>query len=114
MDLSDAARSLPTLHGPRVVLRSGRPEGAPALRAVFDAPEVARWWPDATDDDIDERGHHRLVIDPNAANVRAIRAYEKVGFRRVGVLRQYEWHQSQGGWTDGLLMDLLRDELVDG
>ena len=39
----------------------------------------------------DDRGHHRLVIDPNAANARAIHVYEKVGFRRVGVLRQYEW-----------------------
>ena len=30
---------------------------------------------------IDDRGHHRLTIDPAAANERAIRAYEKVGFR---------------------------------
>ena len=62
----------------------------------------------------DDRGHHRLVIDPNAANARAIHVYEKVGFRRVGVLRQYEWHAREGGWTDGLLMDLLRDELTQG
>lgn len=38
----------------------------------------------------DVRGHHRLTIDPAADNRRAIRAYEKVGFRRVGVMRQYE------------------------
>ena len=31
---------------------------------------------------IEERGHHRLTIDPAAANERAIRAYEKAGFRR--------------------------------
>jgi aminoglycoside 6'-N-acetyltransferase len=40
-----------------------------------------------------------LVIDPAADNMAAIRAYEKAGFKPVG-----EWH-------DGLLMDLLADEL---
>jgi aminoglycoside 6'-N-acetyltransferase len=39
---------------------------------------------------IDERGHHRITIDPAVANAAAIRAYEKVGFRPVGVLRRYE------------------------
>lgn len=58
----------------------------------------------------EERGHHRITIDPAADNGRAIRAYEKVGFRRVGVLRQYE-RGADGTWHDGLLMDLLRDEL---
>jgi aminoglycoside 6'-N-acetyltransferase len=37
----------------------------------------------------DERGHHRLTIDPAVDNVRAIRAYER---------------------SDGLLMDLLARE----
>jgi aminoglycoside 6'-N-acetyltransferase len=55
-------------------------------------------------------GHHRLVIDPAADNAAAIRAYEKVGFRRVGVMRQYE-RLPGGDWHDGLLMDLLADEL---
>ena len=56
-------------------------------------------------------GHHRLVIDPAAANGRAIRCYEKVGFRPVGLMRQYE-ADGRGGWRDGLLMDLLRSELT--
>jgi RimJ/RimL family protein N-acetyltransferase len=38
----------------------------------------------------EQRGHHRLVIDPAVANARAIAAYAKVGFRPVGVMRQYE------------------------
>jgi aminoglycoside 6'-N-acetyltransferase len=59
---------------------------------------------------IDERGHHRLTIDPAADNHAAIRAYEKVGFRRVGVMRQYE-RAPDGHWRDGLLMDLLASEL---
>jgi aminoglycoside 6'-N-acetyltransferase len=57
-----------------------------------------------------ERGHHRLTIDPAADNARAIRAYEKAGFRRVGVLRQYE-RGAGGGWHDGLLMELLASDL---
>jgi aminoglycoside 6'-N-acetyltransferase len=66
---------------------------------------VARWL-------FDDRGHHRITIDPAAANARAIRAYEKAGFRPVGVMRRYE-RGADGTWHDGLLMDLLRDELVD-
>ena len=57
------------------------------------------------------RGHHRLTIDPAAANERAIRAYRKVGFRTVGVMRAYE-RGLDGTWHDGLLMDLLAGELT--
>jgi len=59
---------------------------------------------------IHERGHHRLVIDPAAHNTAAIRAYENAGFKPVGVMRQYE-RLPGGEWHDGLLMDLLADEL---
>lgn len=59
---------------------------------------------------IDERGHHRITIDPAAANENAIRAYGRAGFRRVGVMRQYE-RAPDGTWHDGLLMDLLASEL---
>jgi aminoglycoside 6'-N-acetyltransferase len=60
-----------------------------------------------------ERGHHRVIIDPAAHNDRAIRSYAKVGFRPVGVMRQYE-RGPDGQFHDGLLMDLLRDELAEG
>ena len=60
---------------------------------------------------IDDRGHHRLVIDPAADNDYAIRCYEKVGFRRVGVMRKY-WRDPSGVWRDGLLLDLLATELT--
>jgi aminoglycoside 6'-N-acetyltransferase len=59
---------------------------------------------------IDERGHHRLTIDPAAANERAIRCYERVGFRRVGIMRRY-WRDPSGRWQDGLLLDLLSGDL---
>jgi aminoglycoside 6'-N-acetyltransferase len=54
----------------------------------------------------------RLTIDPAADNVPAIRSYTKVGFRPVGVLRRYE-RGPGGDWHDGLLMDLLAEELTD-
>jgi aminoglycoside 6'-N-acetyltransferase len=78
----------------------GRGIGSEALRAA------TRWL-------IEERGHHRLTIDPAAANERAIRAYEAVGFHAVGVMRQYE-RDPEGGWRDGLLMELLAEELRAG
>jgi aminoglycoside 6'-N-acetyltransferase len=58
---------------------------------------------------IDERGHHRVTIDPAASNRAAIRTYEKVGFQRVGVMRRYERDADGGGWHDGLLMELVVD-----
>ena len=58
----------------------------------------------------EEAGHHRLTIDPAADNHAAIRCYAGVGFREVGTLRQYE-RGPDGTWHDGLLMELLRDDL---
>ena len=51
------------------------------------------------------------MIDPAADNQAAIRCYSKVGFRPVGVMRNYE-RGMDGTWHDGLLMDLIADELI--
>jgi aminoglycoside 6'-N-acetyltransferase len=75
----------------------GRGLGTDAIRAV------ARYL-------FDVRGHHRLTIDPSAANERAIRTYERLGFQPVGIMRAYE-RGPDGTFHDGLLLDLLRDEL---
>jgi aminoglycoside 6'-N-acetyltransferase len=56
------------------------------------------------------RGHHRMVIDPAANNLRAIRAYERVGFRQVGVMRQYE-RGPDGTWHDCVMMELLKSDV---
>jgi aminoglycoside 6'-N-acetyltransferase len=171
------AQTLPTLSGPRVTLRPGRPPDAVALHAIMAEPGVARWWgePDPVRVILDElrgtdtsallvividgqvvggiqyheedepmyrhagidiylgdrfqgqgtgpeavgllarfllekRGHHRLTIDPAAANSRAIRCYAKVGFRPVGILRQYE-RGPDGTFHDGLLMEMLATDL---
>jgi aminoglycoside 6'-N-acetyltransferase len=81
------------------VAAQGMGLGRAAIRAV------ARWL-------LDERGHHRLTIDPAAANERAIHTYLALGFRPVGTLRQYE-RRPDGTWQDGLLMELLAGELVE-
>jgi aminoglycoside 6'-N-acetyltransferase len=57
-----------------------------------------------------ERGHHRFTIDPDISNARAIAAYEKAGFKPVGVMRDYEIG-FDGEMHDGLMMDLLAREL---
>jgi aminoglycoside 6'-N-acetyltransferase len=64
---------------------------------------VCRWL-------FDERKHHRITIDPAADNERAIRSYEKAGFKRVGVMRRYE-RGADGSFHDGLLLDLLPEDL---
>lgn len=173
-----AATLLPTLFGPRVTIRPGRPNDVQRLLAVLAEKSVARWWgkPESAErieaklsghgssvllvvefdgqlaggvqfhEELDpmyrrasidiflgrgsqghgagpeavgllagflfeRRGHHRITIDPAAANRRAIRCDDKVGFRPVGVMRQYE-RGDDGQFHDGLLMDLLRDELL--
>jgi aminoglycoside 6'-N-acetyltransferase len=60
----------------------------------------------------DVRRHHRIVIDPAAQNHRAISTYAALGFRTVGVLRDYERNPDGTGWHDGVLMELLVSELT--
>jgi RimJ/RimL family protein N-acetyltransferase len=59
---------------------------------------------------VEERGHHRITMDPAVDNAAGRRAYEKVGFRAVGVMRKYERDPDQRGWHDALLMELVTEE----
>jgi aminoglycoside 6'-N-acetyltransferase len=59
---------------------------------------------------VQDLGHHRVIIDPAADNPAAIRCYEKVGFRRVGVMREY-WCDGEGVWRNSVLLDLLASDL---
>jgi aminoglycoside 6'-N-acetyltransferase len=56
---------------------------------------------------IEDRGHHRLTIDPAAHNHAAIRAYEKAGFEPVGVMRRAERDNDGRGWHDSLFMEYV-------
>jgi diamine N-acetyltransferase len=53
---------------------------------------------------------NRIFLRVFADNARAIRCYEKVGFRNEGRLRQHDFNN--GAYRDVLLMGLLRNELV--
>lgn len=48
-------------------------------------------------------GAVRVVIDPRVANERAVRSYEKVGFRRERVLPEHEVHEGQA-WDCWLMV----------
>jgi aminoglycoside 6'-N-acetyltransferase len=53
------------------------------------------------------RGHHRVTLTTSPHNARAIHVYEKLGFRRVGVLRKSQLNAASGKWEDELLMELV-------
>jgi aminoglycoside 6'-N-acetyltransferase len=56
---------------------------------------------------IEQRGHHRITIDPAVENAAAIRCYEKAGFERVGVMRMASRVPGTSDWHDDLLMELV-------
>ena len=56
-------------------------------------------------------GHHRVTIAPLLENARAVAAYKRVGFRPVGVMKQFE-RSPDGKWHDGLLMEMLADQFA--
>jgi aminoglycoside 6'-N-acetyltransferase len=56
---------------------------------------------------IEERGHHRITIDPAPDNVAAVRAYEKAGFKLVGTQKRAYRETRTGEWRDELLMELV-------
>ena len=52
----------------------------------------------------DELNARKIVIDPHVDNLRAVRAYEKAGFRKVKILAKHELHE--GAYRDSWLMTL--------
>jgi aminoglycoside 6'-N-acetyltransferase len=56
---------------------------------------------------IEDRGHHRITLGTAVENARAIRSYEKVGFRTVGVMRKCALDQRTGEWGDEYLMEYV-------
>lgn len=53
-------------------------------------------------------GLNSIYLDTMEDNERSIRTYEKVGFQRVGILRETEF--IEGAFKGLLVMDILRDE----
>lgn len=56
----------------------------------------------------DTLGLERIWLTADADNTRAIRSYEKVGFKHEGLMRRSR--RTGGRLIDGVLMALLRDE----
>jgi RimJ/RimL family protein N-acetyltransferase len=60
---------------------------------------------------VQDRGHHRLTIDPSLDNKPAIRAYEKAGFEPIGVMKLAE-RSPDGVWRDALFMEQVFPSVV--
>ena len=60
-----------------------------------------------------KRGHHRIVIGASVDNRAAVRAYEKAGFRPVGVTER-SWRDPEGRWRDELLMERVETVVDSG
>lgn len=58
-------------------------------------------------------GIARVTLDPNVHNVGAIRSYERMGFRRIGILRDYQVRPG-GALEDALFLDLTRSDFPEG
>lgn len=59
----------------------------------------------------DHMNLHRITLYVNASNAQAIRAYEKVGFKEEGRMREAVF--VHGGRDDQLVMGLLAGELLE-
>ncbi|HLN62311.1 MAG TPA: GNAT family N-acetyltransferase [Symbiobacteriaceae bacterium] len=59
----------------------------------------------------DVAGARRVAMDPHTRNTRAIRAYEKCGFRKVQILKAHEL--AEGVWQDCWLMEVSPDTFLD-
>jgi len=55
----------------------------------------------------EDRGHHRLVLGANVHNARAVRCYEKAGFRTVGTMHLAGRDFRTGRYEDELLMEYV-------
>lgn len=58
-------------------------------------------------------GITRVTLDPNVGNEGAIRSYERLGFKRIGVLRDYQVRPG-GHLEDALFLDLTRGDFPEG
>ena len=62
---------------------------------------------------VEDRGHHRVILSVEAGNAQGIRAYEKTGFRRVGLMRLAGRVPGTREWTDEYLMEWVTEPRLD-
>ena len=63
---------------------------------------------------MEDRGHHRVILSVDADNAQAIRAYEKTGFRRVGLMHLSGRVPGTTEWKDEYLMERVRSPRTAG
>lgn len=59
----------------------------------------------------EQQGADWVILDPHIDNARAIRSYEKCGFRKIMLLPKHELHEGQ--WVDCWLMGVHWDQNRD-
>ena len=55
----------------------------------------------------EDRGHHRVTIDPTVGNDAALACYERAGFERVGIMKKAERNWRTGEWRDAVFMEYV-------
>src|ERR671921_858884 len=126
------------LRGERVLLRRGRPEDAEGLFQIRNEPEVVRWWGSDEIEEISDQfieADEGFAIEAYGEVVGAIQYHEEddpmyrhagidifltasrhgqgLGTEAIRLLARhlFEERGHDGAWHDGLLMDMLREEL---
>ena len=56
----------------------------------------------------EELNAHRVMLQVNGDNIRAIKCYTKAGFNEVG--REHETHWYNGHWCDTIIMEILEQD----
>ena len=51
-----------------------------------------------------KKGLRRIELSTATTNVKAIRLYEKMGFKKEGILRNYTWFPSENRFIDEVMM----------
>lgn len=87
---------VPRVWGLTALAVTRRGEGEPFLRALLDQV-------------FGPRNAHRIGFDVTTDNTRALRLYDRLGFRREGLIREC-WLRPDGAFADCYLMGLLARE----
>ncbi|MDY7045486.1 MAG: GNAT family N-acetyltransferase [Bacillota bacterium] len=54
-----------------------------------------------------EKGANKVIMDPKVTNIRALRCYEKAGFKKIRKLLNFEFHE--GAYRDCWLLEFNKN-----
>ena len=57
---------------------------------------------------IEQKQADRIIMDPHVSNKRALKCYEKCGFKKIRILSKHEWHE--GEYKDCWLIEYTKEE----